>query len=140
MTSVTATYQQIPSNKLYVNLSNAQGSLYTSSFGVPTWISGQGTTSTVSTVLATTGAAIFRDMGKTLYLPSPTNSPVSAGPGISTVLRKVQLVPTGNMGTYGVGGPYAGIDTDYYTAYIQLGGLQQGGGGNGNPVKFVRLN
>ena len=140
MTSVTSAYDQVPSNKLYVNLSNAQSFLYTSSFGVPTWISGQGATSTVSTVLATTGAAIFRDMGKTLYVPSPTQVPVGAVPGISTVLRKVQLIPTGTMGTYGVGGPASGLDTDYYTAYIQLGGLQQGGGGNGAPVKFVRLN
>lgn len=140
MTSIGSGYAQVQSQKLYLNLSNAQASVFTSSLGVPTWISGQLATSTISTALGTTGAAIFRDLGKTLYLPSPTNTPVGAVPGISTVLRKVQLIPFGANGTFGTGGPASGIDTDYYTGYIQLSGLQQGGGGNGAPVKFVRLN
>jgi hypothetical protein len=79
-------------------------------------------------------------MGKTLYVPNPNPTPVSATPGISTVLRKVQLVPTGTNGTFGTGGANAASDTDYYTGYIQIGGLQQGGGGNGFAAKFVRLN
>jgi len=140
MTSVRSAYSQVPSNKLYVNLSNAQAFVYTSTLGVPTWISGQTATSTISTALGTTGAAVFRDLGKTLYVPYPTISSVGAVPGISTVLRQVQLIPTGINGTYGAGGPASGLDTDYYTAYIQLPGLQQGGGGSGAPVKFVRLN
>ena len=140
MTSVTSAYAQVPSNKLYVNLSNAQAFVFTSSLGVPTWISAQPAASTISTALGTTGNAIFRDLGKTLYLPSPTATPVSGAGGISTVLRKVQLVPTGLNGVYGTGGYNAGTDNDYYTGYIQLGALQQGGGGNGVPAKFVRLN
>jgi len=140
MTSVQSAYGQVPSGKLYVNLSNAQAFVYTSTLGVPTWISGQIATSTISTALGTTGGAVFRDLGKTLYVPYPSISSVGAVPGISTVLRQVQLIPTGTNGTYGAGGPASGLDTDYYTAYIQLPGLQQGGGGNGAPVKFVRLN
>jgi hypothetical protein len=140
MTSVQASYDQVPSNKLYVNIGSVLTQVYTSSLGTPTWISNQTNTSTISTALGTAGAAIFRDMGKTLYVPSPTFTPVSAAGGISTVLRKVQLVPTGTNGTYGVGGPASGLETDYYTGYIQLGALQQGGGGNGAPSRFVRLN
>jgi len=140
MTSVTSGYEVIPSNKLYVNIGNVSAQVYTSSLGVPTWIGVQTATSTISTVLGTAGSAIFRDMGKTLYVPTPNPTPVGAVAGISTVLRKVQLVPVSTLGTFGVGGPASGLDTDYFTGYIQLGGLQQGGGGNGAPTRFVRLN
>jgi len=79
-------------------------------------------------------------MGKTIYLPTPTVVPVGAVPGISTVLRKVQLVPTGARGTYGTGGSYAvGGVPDYFTGYIQLGGLTYGGG-NGTAARVARLN
>jgi hypothetical protein len=148
MTSIGSGYAQVPSNKLYVNIGPVYfSSIYTSSFTTPTWLTGTtatgitGTyTSTISSVLNTAGSAIFRDLGKTIYLPSPTITPVGAVPGISTVLRKVQLVPAGTLGTFGVGGPASGLDSDYFTGYIQLGGLQQGGGGNGMISKFVRLN
>ena len=133
MTSVTSAYSQIPSNKLYVNITAAQSSILTSSLTKASWVNSVG-------ALSTAGTCILRDMGKTLYVPSPSIVPVGAVPGISTVLRKVQLVPNGTQGTYGVGGAYAGTETDYFTGYIQLGGLQQGGGGNGAPVSFVRLN
>jgi hypothetical protein len=88
-------------------------------------------------------------MGKTIYLPSPTVVPVGAVAGISTVLRKVQIVPSGAAGSFGTGGPItAGGVPDAYTGYIQIGGLTYGGGngsgagGNAVPitVKFVRLN
>ena len=140
MTSVQASYEQVPSNKLYVNIGSVLTQVYTSSLTTPTWISNQTNTSTISTALGTAGAAIFRDMGKTLYVPNPNPTPVSGAGGISTVLRKVQLVPTGLNGVYGTGGPASGLETDYYTGYIQLGALQQGGGGNGAPSRFVRLN
>ena len=140
MTSVTSGYSQVPSNKLFVNIGSVLTQVYTSSLTTPTWISNQTNTSTISTALGTAGAAIFRDMGKTLYVPNPNPTPVSATPGISTVLRKVQLVPTGTNGTFGTGGPASGLDTDYYTGYIQLGALQQGGGGNGAASRFVRMN
>jgi hypothetical protein len=134
MTSVQASYSQSATNKLYTNLVGCQSSIFTSSgTTVVAWVNSVG-------ALSTAGNAVFRDLGKTLYLPSPTAVPVGAVPGISTVLRKVQLIPFGPNGTYGTGGPASGIETDYYTGYIQLSGLQQGGGGNGAPVKFVRLN
>jgi hypothetical protein len=133
MTSVTSAYSQVPSNKLYVNLTAAQSSILTSSLTNASWVN-------LVTALSTPGTCILRDMGKTLYVPSPSRVAVGAVPGISTVLRKVQLVPTGLQGTFGVGGAYAGTETDYFTGYIQLGALQQGGGGNGAPVSFVRLN
>jgi hypothetical protein len=53
--------------------------------------------------------------------------------GISTVLRKVQLVPSGARGSYGTGGAGTNVSgsggaiPDYYTGYIQLGGLTYGG-------------
>ena len=136
MTSVQSQYSQVPSNKLYVNINNAASSILTSSLTKATWVTNAGALGQLSTA----GAAILRDMGKTLYVPSPSITAVGAVPGISTVLRKVQLVPTGIAGTFGVGGAYAGTETDYFTGYIQLGALQEGGGGNGAPVNFVRLN
>jgi len=134
MTSVTSAYEVVPSNKLYVNINNAASSIFTSSLTNASWVTNPGALGQLSTA----GAAILRDMGKTIYIPSPTKVPVGAVPGISSVLRKVQLVPVG--GTYGVGGAYAGTETDYFTGYIKLGALQQGGGGTGAPVSFVRLN
>jgi hypothetical protein len=69
---------------------------------------------------------------------------VGAVAGISSVFRKVQLVPSGTTGTFGTGGANAASEVDYFTGYIQLSALQQGGGGNGatttNPITIVRLN
>jgi len=133
MTSLQSAYAQIPSNKLYVNFASALSTITDSNLSTLYGAAGN----PVATALATPGAAILRDMGKTIYLPSPTVVPVGAVPGISTVLRKVQLVPTGAAGTYGVGvGDTTG---NYFTGYIQIGALTYGGG-NGAPVKFARLN
>lgn len=139
MTSVQSQYAQVPSNKLYVNIGNCSNAIFTST-GITKVAWSQVSGTTVNTQLATAGLATFRDLGKTLYLPSPTAVPVGAVAGISTVLRKVQLIPTGTGGTFGTGGTNAASDVDYFTGYIQIGGLQQGGGGNGAPVSFVRLN
>jgi hypothetical protein len=140
MTSVQSQYSQVQSNKLYVNIGDARSSIFTSTgTTVVPWVNNLG----VQGQLSTTGSAVLRDLGKTLYLPSPTATPVGAVAGISTVFRKVQLIPTGNagaLGTFGTGGANAGTDIDYFTGYIQLSALQQGGGGNGAPIKFVRLN
>jgi hypothetical protein len=137
MTSIGSAYSQVPSNKLYVNIAACQSSIYTSTTTTKAaWV----TNVSAAVQLATPGLAVFRDLGKTIYLPSPTAVPVGAVAGISTVLRKVQLIPAGTAGTYGVGGANAGSDVDYFTGYIQLSGLQQGGGGNGAPVTIVRLN
>ena len=137
MTSLQSAYSQIPSNKLYVGIGNnangLQSSITDSNLSTVAWVTSVG-------ALSTAGAAILRDMGKTIYLPSPTVVPVGAVAGISTVLRKIQLVPTGAAGTYGTGGAYAvGGVPDYYTGYIQLGGLTYGGG-NGSAARVARLN
>ena len=134
MTSLQSAYAQIPSNKLYVNIANAQGFITDSNQST---LFGSGP---FYTALATAGACILRDMGKTIYLPSPTAVPVTAAGGISTVLRKVQLVPAGALGSYGTGGSYSvGAVPDYFTGYIQLGGLTYGGG-NGSAARVARLN
>ena len=145
MTSVQSAYSQIPSNKLYVNIANANSTITDANQSTITF------NATINGLLSNAGQCILRDMGKTLYLPSPTAVPVGAVAGISTVLRKVQIVPSGlaATGSIGVGGPItAGGVPDAYTGYIQIGGLTYGGGngsgagGNGATlaVKFVRLN
>ena len=136
MTSLQSAYSQIPSNKLYVNLAAIQSSITDSNLSSVSWVAGVST----NYLLSTPGAAILRDMGKTIYLPSPTVVPVGAVGGISTVLRKIQLVPSGTLGRFGTGGAYStGAVPDYFTGYIQLGGLTYGGG-NGSAARVARLN
>jgi hypothetical protein len=136
MTSLQTAYSQIPTNKLYVNVGSIVSSITDSNLSPVAW----GVPLSVLGLLSTPGAAILRDMGKTVYLPSPTAVPVSAAGGISTVLRKVQLVPSGALGSYGTGGAYStGAVPDFYTGYIQLGGLTYGGG-NGSAARVARLN
>lgn len=99
-------------------------------------------TGTATVDLSTTGAVLLRDMGKTVYLPNPT-TPTYIG-SQSTILRKVQLVPSGIRGYYGTGAAAsgsasAGASGEYYTGYIPLGGLTYGGG-TGVPAKVARLN
>jgi len=138
MTSLQSAYNQLPSNKLYVNIGAIQSTITDSNLSSVAWVTGVG-------ALSTPGACILRDMGKTIYLPSPTQVPVSAAGGISTVLRKVQLVPSGALGSYGTGGAGTNVSgsggavPDYYTGYIQLGGLTYGGG-NGTAARVARLN
>jgi hypothetical protein len=142
MTSLQSRYDQLPSNKLYVNIGAIQSTITDSNLSTVAWVTGVG-------ALSTAGACILRDMGKTIYLPSPTQVPVSAVGGISTVLRKVQLIPSGTAsgggGAYGTGGRGTNVSgsggaiPDYYTGYIQLGGLTYGGG-NGTSARVARLN
>jgi hypothetical protein len=80
-------------------------------------------------------------MGQTVYLPDPT-VPSSAN-SQSSILRKVQYVPTGAAGVYGTGGAgntsgAAGVP-EFYTGYIRLA-AQTYGGGNGVPAGVARLN
>jgi hypothetical protein len=136
MTSLQTAYSQIPSNKLYVNLADIRSSITDSNLSSVAWVLNAG----AATQLTTAGNAILRDMGKTIYLPSPSVVPVGAVAGISTVLRKIQLVPSGAAGSFGTGGAYsAGAVPDYFTGYIQLGGLTYGGG-NGSAARVARLN
>ena len=83
--------------------------------------------SSFSSVLTTSGAAFFRDMGANI---------VSSG----RVFRKVQLIVprNGGVSTGGVGGPVSGNSSDYLSAYIELPGLQ-GVTSGVSPAGFVRV-
>jgi hypothetical protein len=142
MTSVERGPRQIPVNALYTNIVAVQSSIFDASgLARAGWVSAVGS-------LSTAGASLFRDMGKTVYVPDPT-VPTSVG-SQSTILRKVQLVTgyygTGAVGTAGVAGA-PGTTTEYYTGYIKLGGQTYGGGGDPSNASglsgaggFVRAN
>ena len=136
MTSVNATYAQIPANKLYVNIASVISTIVDSNNNPVPWAASP----TASGVLQAAGAALFRDMGRTVYLPNPTVA-TSVG-SQSTILRRVQFVTPSTAGAYGTGDSIlsvSGSDTDYYCGYIRLGGQTYGGGGAGfTPV--ARLN
>ena len=127
MTSVIAAPSQIPINRLYTNLASAPSSI--------TLVDGATVVPWLFNRTATAGALIVRDMGRSVYLPDPT-VPSAVGEQ-STILRKVQLVPSGAAGYYGTGGA-AGTTSEYFTGYIRICG-QTFGGGDGTQA-FVRLN
>ena len=113
---------------MYINVASVYNKIYDSNGVIASWANpGAGD---LSNALATAGASVFRDMGKTIYLPA--NNVASSQ---STILRKVQLVPAGANGTYGTGG---GIANDFYTGYIRIGG-QSYGGGDGTPTPVARI-
>ena len=140
MSSVYAAPAQIPANKLYVNIAATPSSITDTNGNRVPWLA-----DTAAAGIKTAGGAILRDLGRTVYGPSP-NVPSAIG-SQSTIYRKVQLVTTGANGYYGTGG-----DASYYTGYISLG-AQTYGGGNGQaigvtvantpvglPAPWVRLN
>ena len=92
------------------------------------WVAGAGAISARYFGLSTAGNAVFRDMGKLVYLPA---SP-AAGSQVSTVLRKVQLIPQAGLQTgQGVGNDASG---SYYVGYVSVGGVDGVSGG------LVRIN
>ena len=139
MTSVRSSAAQIPANKLYINVAGIQSSIFDATGTKVAWVNSFG-------ALSTAGAVVLRDMGKNVYLPDPTVNNPAVG-SQSTILRKIQLVPSGTAGYYGTGAPAGvaptagtpGSTTEYYTGYIALGG-QTYGGGNGFPTAVARLN
>jgi hypothetical protein len=140
MSSVGRNASQIPANKLYINIASMINGIYDASGNVLDWCNGSEATTTID--LSTTGVVLLRDMGKTLYLPNPSAPSVLGSQ--STILRKVQLIPSGVAGFYGTGAAAtgsasAGSSGEYYTGYIPLGGLTYGGG-TGIPAKVARLN
>lgn len=125
MTSVPRRASQLPVNALYTNIANVTSSIFLADgLTKAGWVSQFGG-------LSTLGSALFRDMGKTVYVPDPT-VPSAVG-SQSTIMRKVQMVTgyygTGANGTAGVAGA-PGTSTEYYTGYIKLGGQTYGGGGD----------
>ena len=134
MSSVLSQKAQVPANKLFINVAAVQSSIVDTNLASVAWVTQVG-------ALSTAGAALFRDMGKTVYLPDPTVA--SSANGQSTILRKIQYVPTNSNGLYGTGGSAnanaaAGVP-EYYTGYIRLGG-QTFGGGDGTPTGVARIN
>jgi len=148
MTSVTGRVKQVSANGAYfVNLGDVRTALLqnygTYSDNNPAYAAGVGATlstatwagpglagtiqSSFSSVLTTSGAAFFRDMGANI---------VSSG----RVFRKVQLVAPRSAGvsTGGVGGPATGNSSDYLSAYIELPGLQ-GVTSGVSPAAFARV-
>ena len=133
MTSVLSAYAQIPTNKMYINIGDVRSTIY-DTVGIPvTWT---GYNAAIQTALASPGAAVFRDMGKTVYLYDETN--------ISGVLRKIQYIPQGANGVFGTGAAASGSAApggpqEYYTGYIRLGGMTYGGG-DGIATAVARIN
>ena len=125
MSSVERAPSQVPLNKLYTNVAGIQSTIFDAAGVRATWVNNVG-------ALSTAGAVVLRDMGKSVYLPSV------GGASQSTILRKIQLVPSGAQGTYGVGGAITS-GTEYFTGYISLGG-QTYGGGDGVASAVARLN
>ena len=142
MTSVRSGASQIPANKLYINVGNITSTIFDATGAKVSWVTFQGANGAITGQLSTAGAAVLRDMGKNVYLPDPTVNNPAVG-SQSTILRKVQLVPSGASGYYGTGAgtgaAAAGGAQEYYTGYIALGG-QTYGGGNGVPTAVARLN
>jgi len=137
MSSVLNSTRQIDSrNALYINVAPIQSTIY-KDLGTTT----DGTTRAAwvdsVTALSTAGQVVLRDMGKTVYLPTPqttdgTNPSGTAG-YVSSVFRKVQYIPTGGVGT-----GYSATDSTFFTGYIRLGGVTYGGG-SGVPTGVARL-
>jgi len=135
MTSINATYAQIPANKLYINITNIMSTIVDSNNAIVPWV-----VAPAAGPLSTAGSAVLRDMGRYIYRPDPT-VPTSVG-SQSSIMRKVQLVTQGTNGYYGTGNSgvaVAGSGTDFFTGYIRLGG-QTYGGGTGVPTGVARLN
>ena len=135
MSSVLSQKAQVPANKLYINIAGVQSSIVDTNLSTVSWVNS-------FTQLSTAGTSVFRDMGKTVYLPDPTAS--SSANGQSTILRKIQYVPQGTNGVYGTGAAASGNAApggaqEYYTGYIRLGG-QTYGGGDGTPTGVARIN
>lgn len=140
MTSLQTGLKQIPANNgYYINVAPCVTTIYanTGSDAAPAFnntiaISSIASATGASTIVAVAGAAIFRDMGKTLL-------------SSTRVFRKVQLLVSTNSlvngGTDGVGGnANNSIFTNYLTMYIELpgtGGYSSGAGLNAGAADFT---
>jgi len=125
MSSVHSYIRQ--TNTLFTNSKDMVSSIYLSDCStLAAWV----TTNTpgVQSSIRVTGTGVFRDMGKLVYKPTP-----DAGTGaVSTIFRKVQLVPRGASQTgQGVGTATDGL---YYVGYVSVGAVDGVSGG------LVRIN
>jgi hypothetical protein len=131
MTSVGSGFSKVATNALYVNIASVTTSIFNEDGTVAGWANA----APAATPLASAGQ-VFRDMGKTVYLPAPTTPNAVAMQ--STILRKVQWIPQNSTADfYGTGG---GDANGFFTGYISLGGQTYAGGGSGATIKFARAN
>jgi hypothetical protein len=125
MSSVHSYIRQ--TNTLFTNSKDMVSSIYQSDCStLTTWVSTAA--STVHSSIRVVGTGVFRDMGKLVYKPTP-----DAGSGaVSSIFRKVQLVPRGTGQTgQGVGTAADGL---YYVGYVSVGAVDGVSGG------LVRIN
>ena len=126
MSSVHSYIRQ--TNTLFTNGKDMISSIYLSDCStLAPWLSSANTAG-VRSSLQVVGTGVFRDMGKLVYKPTP-----DAGTGaVSSIFRKVQLVPTGASQTgQGVG---TVSDNLYYVGYVSVGQVNGVSGG------LVRIN
>jgi hypothetical protein len=120
MTSYAAEYKKTPSNTMYINVAGIQSTIVDENLNPVSWV-------LQVPAVSIPGAVVLRDMGKTIYVPD-----LASGANVSTILRKVQLVPAGALGVYGTGAGTGnaapGGPQEYYTGYIRLGGSTYGDG------------
>ena len=125
MSSVHSYIRQ--SNTLFTNGKDMVSTIFLSD-GVTKapWVSS--VTTAVQSSIRVAGTGVFRDMGKLVYLPNPAGG---AG-AVSSIFRKVQLVPTGASQTgQGVGTDVNGL---YFVGYVSVGAVDGVSGG------LVRIN
>lgn len=121
---------QIATNALYVNIADVRTAIFNEDGTAAAWANA----APAATPLTSAGQ-VFRDMGKTVYLPAPTTPNAVAMQ--ETILRKVQWIPSGSNDFFGTGGADA---NGFYTGYISLGGQTYAGGGPAATIKFARAN
>lgn len=110
MTSIGASVRQVDTQNsgYYVPITDCRNSMYVVNSGVVSTAAWSKAGPT-STLIATAGAALLRDMGKTFTSSART-------------FRKVQLLLPASASTFGVGGTAVATDSAYLTGYIELGG------------------
>jgi hypothetical protein len=123
MSSVHSYIRQ--TNTLFTNGKDMISSIFLSDGATKApWVTAGAVQSTIRPV----GTAVLRDMGKLVYLPRPD---VGSGQ-VSSIFRKVQLVPQGSLQTgEGVGTAADGL---YYVGYVSVGQVDGVSGG------LVRIN
>jgi hypothetical protein len=127
----SAGFSKVPTNALYVNIADVTTSIFNADGTAASWANA----APAATPLASAGQ-VFRDMGKTVYLPGTPNAVAMQ----STILRKVQWLAAPaatNYDFYGTGGTAA---NGFFSGYISLGGQTYAGGGAAGAIKFARAN
>lgn len=133
MTSLLSGLKQIPQSGYYIPVADCRNTVFVNNGtdGAPSFGSMLSTISTAgaatSTLIASAGAGVFRDMGKTL---------ISSG----RTFRKVQLLISSPDVTTGLVGATAGVggaSPAYLTGYIILPGSGGGADQTGAPGFFT---